>query len=87
MACAIHICMEVSGQIPAPTALLPKERASGGYWMGHWLGRNIGFNTMKKRKSFAPAGNGTRFQPTRMFTYISNIWYTLSTSCRAHKFN
>jgi hypothetical protein len=38
--------MEVSGQLHAPAALPPRERAPGSHWIGGWLGTRAGLDQM-----------------------------------------
>jgi hypothetical protein len=42
--------MEVSGQLHAPAAFPPKERASGALWTGVWVGPIAILDTVVKRK-------------------------------------
>jgi hypothetical protein len=42
--------LEVSGQLHAPTALPPGERAPGTHWIGGWVGPKAGIDAVKKRK-------------------------------------
>jgi hypothetical protein len=43
--------MEVSGQLHAPGALPPGERAPGSHWIGGWIGPRAGLDAVEKRKS------------------------------------
>jgi hypothetical protein len=38
----------VSGQLHAPAALLPEERAPGTHWIGSWVGPRTGLNDVEK---------------------------------------
>jgi hypothetical protein len=38
--------MEVSGQLHAPTALPPRERAPGTHWIGGWVGPRAVLDTI-----------------------------------------
>jgi hypothetical protein len=42
--------MEVSGQLHAPAALPPKERAPGTHWIGGWVGPRAVLDAVVKRK-------------------------------------
>jgi hypothetical protein len=44
------------GQLHAPAALLPGERAPGIHWIGGWLGPRAGLDDMKKRKFLTVPG-------------------------------
>jgi hypothetical protein len=46
--------MEVSGQLHAPAASLPRERAPGTYWIGGWVGPRAVLDAMVKRKIPSP---------------------------------
>jgi hypothetical protein len=48
--------MELSGQLHAPAALTPKERAPGNHWIGGWVGTRAVLDAVVKRKIPAPAG-------------------------------
>jgi hypothetical protein len=40
----------VSGQLHAPAALPPGERATGTHWIGGWVGPRAGLDAVEKRK-------------------------------------
>jgi hypothetical protein len=42
--------MEVSGQLHAPAALSPRERAPRTHWIGGWVGPRAVLDTVVKRK-------------------------------------
>jgi hypothetical protein len=42
--------MEVSGQLHAPAAFLPRERAPRTHWIGGWVGPRAVLNTVVGRK-------------------------------------
>jgi hypothetical protein len=42
--------MEVSGQLHAPVALPPRERALGTHWIGGWVGPRAVLDAVVKRK-------------------------------------
>jgi hypothetical protein len=42
--------MEVSGQLHAPAALTPRERAPGTHWIGGWVGPRAVLDAVVKRK-------------------------------------
>jgi hypothetical protein len=42
--------MEVNGQLHAPAALPPKQRAPGTHWIGGWLGPRAVLGAVVKRK-------------------------------------
>jgi len=46
--------MEVSGQLHAPTALAPRERAPVTHSIGGWMGPRAGLGAMVKRKISSP---------------------------------
>jgi hypothetical protein len=46
--------MEVSGQLHAPAALPPRERAPGTHWIGGWMGPTAVLDTVVKRKIPSP---------------------------------
>jgi hypothetical protein len=46
--------MEVSGQLHAPAALLPMERAPGTNWIGGWVGPRAVLDEVVKRKIPSP---------------------------------
>jgi hypothetical protein len=48
--------MEVSGQLHAPAALPPGERAPGTPCIGGWVGPRAGLDDMEKRKIFPLPG-------------------------------
>jgi len=43
--------MEVSGQLHAPAALPPKERAPGTHWIGGWVGPRAGLDAVAKSRN------------------------------------
>jgi len=45
----------MSGQLHAPAALRPRERAPGTHWTGGWAGPSAGLDTVVKRKIPSPA--------------------------------
>jgi hypothetical protein len=47
--------LKVSGQLHAPTALLP-GKGPGIYWIGGWVGRIIDLNNVERRKILAFLG-------------------------------
>jgi hypothetical protein len=46
--------MEVSGQLHAPAALLPKERGHGTHWIGGWVGPRAVLEAVVKREIPSP---------------------------------
>jgi hypothetical protein len=46
--------MEVSGQLHAPAALPPKERAPGTHWIGGWVCLRAVLDAVVKRKIPSP---------------------------------
>jgi hypothetical protein len=46
--------MEVSGQLHAPAALPPRERAPGTHWIGGWVGPRAVLDAVVKRKIPSP---------------------------------
>jgi hypothetical protein len=48
--------MEASGQLHAPAALPPGERAPGTHWIGGWVGPRTGLDDMEKRNVLALPG-------------------------------
>jgi hypothetical protein len=46
--------MEVSGQLHAPAALSPKERAPSTHWIGGWVGPRAVLDAVVKRKIISP---------------------------------
>jgi hypothetical protein len=42
--------MEVSGQLHAPVALPPRERAPGTHWIGGWVGPRAVLDAVVQRK-------------------------------------
>jgi hypothetical protein len=42
--------MEVSGQLHAPIAFPPGERAPGTLWIGGWVGPRTGLDDVEKRQ-------------------------------------
>jgi hypothetical protein len=46
--------MEVSGQLHAPAALNPRERARGTHWIGGWVGPRAILDAVVKRKIPSP---------------------------------
>jgi hypothetical protein len=48
--------MEASGQLDAPAALTPWERAPGAHWIGGWVGPRAGLNTVNRQKNLALLG-------------------------------
>jgi hypothetical protein len=48
--------MEVSGQLHAPAALPPGERAPGTHSIGGWVGPTTGLDDVEKRKFLLPLG-------------------------------
>jgi hypothetical protein len=46
--------MEVSGQLHAPAALPPRERAPGTHWIGGWVGPRAVLDAVVKRKIPGP---------------------------------
>jgi hypothetical protein len=48
--------MKVSGQLHAPAALSPRERAPGTHWIGGWVGPRAVLDAVVKRKIHTPTG-------------------------------
>jgi hypothetical protein len=48
--------MEVSGQLQATAALLPRKRAPNTHWRGGWVGPRAGLDAVDKRKNLALPG-------------------------------
>jgi hypothetical protein len=46
--------MDVSGQLHAPAALPPRERAPGTHWIGGWVGPRAILDAVVKRKIPSP---------------------------------
>jgi hypothetical protein len=46
----------VSGQLHAPTALPPGERAPGTHWIGGWVGPGAGRDDVEKKKFLSLSG-------------------------------
>jgi hypothetical protein len=46
--------MEVSGQLHAPAALHPGERARDTHWIGGWVGLRAVLDAVVKRKILSP---------------------------------
>jgi hypothetical protein len=46
--------MKVSGQLHAPAALPPRERASGTHWIGGWVGPRAVLDAVVKGKIPGP---------------------------------
>jgi hypothetical protein len=42
-----------------PDSFIPREKDSGTHWMGSWVGRRAGLDTVVKKKFPAPAGTRT----------------------------
>jgi hypothetical protein len=49
--------MGVSGQLHAPAALYPRERAPGTHWMGGWVGLEPSWMQWLEEKYSAPIGD------------------------------
>jgi hypothetical protein len=46
--------MEVSGQLHAPAAFTPRERAPDTHWIGGWVGSRAVLDAVVKRKISIP---------------------------------
>jgi len=63
--------MEVSGQIPAKTALTPREE----HWRGDWLGLRADQDHFEKKKSFPFTGIRTPDRQARsLVTILTRIF-------------
>jgi hypothetical protein len=57
--------MEVSGQLHAPAALLPRERAPGTHMVVVWEGPRAGLKTVSERKISTPCRESNPDSPAR----------------------
>jgi hypothetical protein len=51
----------VSGQLHAPAALPPGERARGTHWIGGWVDLRAGLDDLEKKKFFTLPGLELQF--------------------------
>jgi hypothetical protein len=55
--------MQVSGQLHAPAALPPRERAPGTHWIGGWVGPRAILDAVVKRRIPSPRRESNRRTP------------------------
>jgi hypothetical protein len=58
--------MEVSGQLHAPAALPPGERALGTHWIVGWVGPSVSLQAVEKTK-FCPCQESNPGRPGRLY--------------------
>jgi hypothetical protein len=63
----------VSGQLHAPAALPPGERAPGTHWIGGWVDLRAGLDDMGKRKFFTLPGFELRVKVLQIITTIKFV--------------
>jgi hypothetical protein len=70
--------MEVSGQLHAPAAFTPRERAPGTHWIGGWMGLRAILDAVVKRK--IPSSHQESNPRTPIIQPIARKKYTKKTT-------
>jgi hypothetical protein len=69
--------VEVTGQLHAPTALPPRERAPGTHWIGGSVGPRAGLDVVVKRKTPSRRRKSNPDHPTTEIIYVGRYGRTL----------